>query len=1260
MEGIVGKNPSKGVGASGKTPLEFRVLGPLDVAREGRSLPLPRGRGRALLALLILRANEVIANERLIDALWGEAPPPTANKSLQNLVSDLRKRLGPQGDDPKKPSVLQTASPGYVLRIEREQVDANQFRLLLDEAAEAPADRRASLLRTALGLWRGPALADFSYEPFAQAEIAALEDLRLTATEESMGAELALARHAEVVGELEGLVAEHPYRERLRGYLMLALYRCGRQAEALEVYRDGRGKLVEELGVEPGPELSGLEQAILRQDPALQPDSHAAVLAGPRERRPVAERWLPAERKDVTVLFVELAASPESDGRDLEFLRRLLDRSTDLAADILRRHGASVEIAVDDVLVGFFGLPTAYEDHALRAVRAATELSALPSADDETAQEPSLRLVLRAGIETGEVLVGGAELEGTKASGHAVNLAATLMRAAKRGEVLLGDAISRLIREAARLEPVTRVGLDGTGISISIPACKLIDLLPGASPIPRVLEAPMVGRRAELARMRATFERLVEKRRGYRFTVLGDAGVGKSRLATELARLLGSGALVLTGHCPAYGEGITFWPLREVVLDAAGSQRTDAIAELLGDKDVDGRITRQVASAIGSSEELGRPDELFPSIRQFFEALSSQHPVVVTVEDAHWAEPTFLDLIEYLAETVHEPLLLLCLARPELLEDHPRWDAKTPSSDALLLEPLDATETERLISDRLAGDTLPAETLALVAETAQGNPLFVEQMVAAFRNEGTTSVPASVHALLAARLDRLGPAERDLLRCAAIMGRDFTIDALAALIPEQARPFIGRHLQVLVRKQLLRPAESGERRIGFRHALIQLAAYRSTTRADRARLHERFAEWLEREPEGVPPELDEIVGYHLERAVKERRMLGVSDEHGPPLAVRAGERLARAGIGAYARFDIPGADNLLSRARELLPPDHPQRLEVMRRLAEGYPILGRHAEADEVLATLQADLEATGNPSLEQTVRLERARVRLFTGPDPVRLDAIREDAATALELFDDSQDHAGMAKALFVLALVHRRAGAISEMEEVARRGLAAARRADHKREEAGARWNVAWAVQAGRTPVREAIPVCEELVESGGILHPGVLCELAVLRAMVGDFEQAHEAIARARADMMERDLRRKTLLYPEMARARIWALSGDLEAAEEGFRTALGLARDMGVREHVSQLAATLSLLLSARGAKEESATLASLSTEAAPSESVAAQALWRVARARAMPGAGAAAVGHRLELLSMTARTIRLCGCMFSLSPGAAKRLLRVRT
>jgi predicted ATPase len=670
---------------------------------------------------------------------------------------------------------------------------------------------------------------------------------------------------------------------------------------------------------------------------------------------------------------------------------------------------------------------------------------------------------------------------------------------------------------------------------------------------------------------------------------------------------------VLSCRCPAYGQGITFWPLRELVEQATGGHRPADIAALLAGHDGADAVAAHLAAAVGTSDEPDAGRDMFPAARRLFEVLGTHGPVAVVVDDAHWGQPTFLDLLDHLTDAVRAPLLVVCLARPELLDARPGWAASPHGPDPLVLAPLSPQDSERLAADRLAGRLVPDEVVSEVVELAQGNPLFIEQLVASLRDEGKLRFPPSVHALLSARLDRLGPAERDVLRCASVIGTTFWLDALAALVPAPLRTVLERHLDTLRRKELVDPAPRtllGRPGFTFRHALVQQAAYRTTTRQTRAELHERLADWIDRQD---APDLDEVVAHHLEQAHDQRLTLGLADEATRALARRAGERLARCGLHAYRRFDMTAAEQLLSRARALLPADHPDRHEVLRRLAEAYPTLGRLADAEAVLTEM---LEQPPSPRDEQRLRLEQLRVRLIAGPDPVRLDAVHAEVERAIAMLEPVGDDVGMSQACYLLATMHLRAGRIRDLEEVARRGLEHARRSGDLRELLGAMWFPAWALVAGPTPVPEAIRGCEQLLRDGPGEHVGVVTDLARLHAMRGASDTARELIARGRRQVVERVRVRRALTVVAQRSAEVEALAGDLAAAEAVLRPGVEVALDVGERDQSAQVAAALALVLCARGSSEEAATFAALAQRQAPAESVVAQALWRAATGRVL--------------------------------------------
>jgi YVTN family beta-propeller protein len=414
--------------------MQYRVLGSLEVRDGDRSLPLAGAKQRALLALLLVHANHVLSRDRLVDELWGDQPPETAVTSLQIYVSRLRKLLPPE--------TLLTRPPGYLLELEPDELDLRRFERLLAEGRAAlaggDAERAADVLHDALALWRGPALAEFAFEPFAQAEIGRLEDLRLAAVEERIEADLALGRHADLIGELEALIAENPYRERLRGQLMLALYRSGRQTEALEAYQDARRALVDELGIEASAELQRLEKQILTHDEALQTEQPRAVPFAPGAAAPVS-----VERKRVTVLFADLAMTDELD-EDPERAEAFLDRLHGEAAAEIEAAGGTVEKGIAGAVLGTFGAASARrEDHAVRAVSAA--LATRNRLTDAFGDELSLRMA----VESGEVILGR---PGSFVTGTPVVAAARLLRLAQPGEVVVGERAATATAGAFRLQ----------------------------------------------------------------------------------------------------------------------------------------------------------------------------------------------------------------------------------------------------------------------------------------------------------------------------------------------------------------------------------------------------------------------------------------------------------------------------------------------------------------------------------------------------------------------------------------------------------------------------------------------------------------------------------------------------------------------------------------------------------------------------------------------------------------------------------------
>src|SRR3954469_10348416 len=702
--------------------MDISVLGPMEAAAGGRPLSLGGGKPRALLAMLALQAGSPVSTDHLIEGLWGESPPATATKMIQIFVSQVRKALDASGDAGR----LLTRGRGYELRIDPDDVDALRFERLL--AAQAP--------REALALWRGPPLEELAGEPFAAAEIRRLEELRLAAVELAIEQDLAAGRHREVIGELDALVAQEPLNERFQGQRMLALYRSGRQSEALAAYRNAREVLIDQVGLEPGPDLQRLNDAMLQHDPSL--DVAGAAAPAPRpSAAPVA-----SERRTVTVVCAGAtnAAALAAD-LDPEALHRVLARFSDAFAGIVERHGGMVERRAAETAVGFFGLTAAHEDDALRGLRAALELRETAAGWDD--------VQLGVGIDCGEVFVGSGSRGERFASGQALSLAGRLHEAAPDGAILLSQELHRLVEQAAVAEPLAPVA--------DLRAWQLVDL--SADDRTPLSAAPFVGRAAELDSLRSAFADACSEPGCRLVTVVGPAGIGKSRLTRELIGAIGDDAAVVVGRCLSYGVGITYGPVADIVRQLGGAPR---ITELLGD---DPQAAQRVLGAIGASEEPGQAEEIFWGFRRLLEEAAREQPLVVAVEDVHWAEPTLLDLLDYLAAFSRGvPLLLVCLARPELLEARPSWAAPQEGRSVHMLEPLAAEHAQELVSALGANGQGRR-----IVEAAEGNPLFLEQLVAV--GEEGEALPPTIHAVLAARIDRLEPGERAVLLRASVEGR---------------------------------------------------------------------------------------------------------------------------------------------------------------------------------------------------------------------------------------------------------------------------------------------------------------------------------------------------------------------------------------------------------------------------------------------------------------------------------------------------------
>jgi class 3 adenylate cyclase len=668
-------------------------------------------------------------------------------------------------------------------------------------------------------------------------------------------------------------------------------------------------------------------------------------------------------RKVVTVVFCDLIGSTAlGDRTDPEALRARMRGYYEEMRRILARHGGTVEKFVGDAVMAVFGVPVAHEDDALRAVRAAWEM-----------REAVRRLDLdaRVGVNTGLVVAGDGD---SLVTGDAVNVAARLEQAAGAAEILIGEETRRLVRDAVETEPVD---VAAKGKPAPLGAFRLLALDPQAPGVARRFDTPLVGRERELRMLDHAYERCSGERSCHLVTILGPAGVGKSRLAAEF---LGSvEATVVSGRCLDYGDGITYWPVIEVLKQLGAEKAIETVA-------------------VGASSA----NDLFWEVRTVLEAAAASLPLVVVFDDIQWAEGTFLDLIDHVADLSRgAPILLLCLARPELLDQRPGWGGGKLNATATLLEPLTADESSQLLHE-LGDAVMDPSTRQRILETAAGNPLFMEEMLALALEGGDIGAPPTIHALLQARLDLLGEAERAVIERGAVEGEIFHRSAVQLLL-DGAGDGVDAQLVGLVRKELIRPDRAmfpSDLAFRFRHLLIRDAAYDALPKETRAVLHARFAAWLATQPTLI--ELDELAGYHLEQAARCQAELGRPDAE---LETRAGSHLAAAGQAALARSDLAAARNLLERARALLADGDPRRAQAGLALAEA--AASDYERHDEVLAELLRSTDAV----VLANARVVDATGRFHQKPEGAS-DAARAVLAEALPVLEAAGDTAGLARA--------------------------------------------------------------------------------------------------------------------------------------------------------------------------------------------------------------------------------------------------------
>ena len=886
------------------------------------------------------------------------------------------------------------------------------------------------------------------------------------------------------------------------------------------------------------------------------------------------------QRKTVTVLFCDLAGSTAlGETLDPERLRALLARYFERMQAIVERHGGSVEKFIGDAVMAVFGVPVLHEDDALRALRAAVEMrDALPV----------LGLQGRVGVMTGEVVTGTKE---RLATGDAVNVAARLEQAAQPGEVLVGGPTLALVRAGAEVEPVEPLELKGK--AEPVPAYRVLSVREAPE---RRHATPFVGRERERAIVREAWERTQAERRCELVTLIGDAGVGKSRLCVE--SLASVDAAVVRGRCLPYGEGITYWPVVEALkqLDVLPTDEAAAVA---------------IRSLLGETEAATSAEEIAWAFRKTLEEAALERPLVVVFEDVQWGEETFLDLIEHVALlSSGAAILLLCIARPDLIEHRPAWPV------TLRLGPLGDEDVAELMPERVH-----RELREKIAQAAGGNPLFIEEMLAMVGEaDGEVLVPPTLQALLAARLDQLETAERSVLERGAIEGEIFHRGAVQALASDESQ--VTPRLAALVRKELIRPDKPqlvGEDGFRFRHLLIRDAAYDALPKAVRAELHERFAAWLE-EHGAELVELEEILGYHREQACSYRAELGAPVDG--ILAAAARRHLTAAGRRAFSRADNGAAISLLERAAALLSPGEIEvglecdLVEALFWAGEGDAALAR-------AGSLAQRALARGDRIGELCGRIKEGVVRVSLEPE----GATEELAAlvdAAMPVFQAADDDLALYIGYSALGQVALTRAQMDAMLEAFERAFAHAQRAGLPQQLLGWRSNARF---FGTTRVSDLLAWLDEQ-EARGARETELRAHRADALAMLGRFDEARAILAEARADLADRGGGISLGAVTGFHSVYVELLAGDPTAAVEFGEEGCRLLDELGERGFLSTMAGNLAFALCAAARLEEADAWAGRAAELAASDDRATQMLWRQVRAKVLARQGEAEEAERL--------------------------------
>ncbi len=880
-------------------------------------------------------------------------------------------------------------------------------------------------------------------------------------------------------------------------------------------------------------------------------------------------------RKTVSVIFSDLVGSTDVGERlDPEALREVLAEYFTRMRAVIEHHGGVVERLLGDAVIAVFGLPIAREDDGLRAVRAAVDMrAALTQVNESLPAGLDLQIAARTGINTGEVLVAEDALSGVMTGdvvGDVVNVAARLEGAAPTGEILIGELTYRLVRDYVETERLT---LRLKGKRDAVPAHRLLSVADTPA-VGRRLTAPLVGRQTEYDALLATFVRARDDGAGQLATVMGAAGSGKSRLVREATATLVDEAAVVTGRCLPYGE-IAMLPIAEIVtqlvgteLDATGADVQVALGRTLSeapDEAVRLRAAR-IAGVAGLGPLAGAVEDAAPDLAALLTAAAAERPIVVVVEDLHWASESLLDLLEAVAYAcAGAPVLLLCTARSELLGACPTWSASVRAATLIELSPLDAQDSRALIEELLGHGDAARDVASSVATVAEGNPFIVEAALAMLIDDGLLvhrdgawrldadigelRIPPSVEAILVARLDLLPTEERQAAELAAIIGKQFTRIELAALGAGELTD-LDAALDALWAKQLIDVEEQQADGLRFHHILVRDAVYSATPKRRRAALHAAFADIVAAAPGGeLGGPFSEIVGEHLERSFHLKRELGATAAEVRELGSDAARRLAEAGERATGSSDHAAAERLQLRALGVSDEDDPLHPSLLLDLADVRYDLGWHLKVREHLVRAVAGADRVGPVETQLRAALSLARFDVICG-DRDAMGAIDEMRELAEQLEAIADDRA-VVRAWMAVSHVAYFADRHDAAYAMAQRALGHARRLG------GAELpyclvGLCEVAIRGSLPALEVGAQCRSALAEAqpGTLHGALLeMKLGSVEAMLGSFGSARAHINTG-------------LVVAEAQRALAWigdghyklgkceALAGDFAAAARSF--------------------------------------------------------------------------------------------------------------